>query len=67
VANIMLILLIIEHLVEGGIATNIKVVIFPTLMMYGGLFQDQLLNVLCVSELMVPSHFNKGSYLELLF
>jgi hypothetical protein len=28
VANIMLILLILEHLVEGGIATNIKVVIF---------------------------------------
>jgi hypothetical protein len=42
------ILFILECLVEGGNATNIKTIIFSDLMMYGGLFQSQIVKCLIV-------------------
>lgn len=46
--NCVVILFILECLVEGGNATNIKTIIFSDLMMYGGLFQNQIVNCLII-------------------
>ncbi len=46
--NCVAILFILECLVEGGNATNIKTIIFSTLMMCGGLFQNQIVKCLIV-------------------
>jgi hypothetical protein len=44
--NCVAILFILECLVEGGNVTNIKTIIVSTLMMYGGLFQNQIVKCL---------------------
>ncbi len=44
--NRVAILFILECLVEGGNSTNIKTIIFFALMMYGGLFQNQIVKCL---------------------
>jgi len=46
--NCVAILFILECLVEGGNATNIKTIIFSDLMMYGGLFQNQIVKCLTI-------------------
>jgi hypothetical protein len=37
------VLLTLEQLVKGGTTTNIKTIIFSTLMKFGGLFENQIL------------------------
>ncbi len=55
--NCVAILFILECLVEGGNVTNIKTIIVSTLMMYGGLFQNQIVKCLVCLRFDIASTF----------
>jgi hypothetical protein len=57
--NCVSILFILECLVEGGNATNIKTIIFLFLMMYGGLFQNQIVKCLVCLRIDSASTFQE--------